>query len=51
VGFGVSSPEQAAWLKPCVDGVVVGSAIVALLQQGGTVSELRRWMEEMKAVL
>jgi tryptophan synthase alpha chain len=51
VGFGVSNPEQAAWLKPCVDGVVVGSAIIARLQQGDTISELGQWMTDMKAVL
>jgi tryptophan synthase alpha chain len=51
VGFGVSNPEQAAWLKPCVDGVVVGSAIIARLQQGDTVADLSRWVADMKAVL
>jgi tryptophan synthase alpha chain len=30
VGFGISTPEQVAWLAPHVDGVVVGSAIVQL---------------------
>lgn len=44
VGFGISTPEQVAWLAPYVDGVVVGSAIVekaarlkgeALLQEIG----------------
>jgi tryptophan synthase alpha chain len=51
VGFGVSGPEQAAWLKPCVDGVVVGSAIVSRIQNGGTVDDLGRWMTDMKAAL
>lgn len=51
VGFGVSNPEQAAWLKPCVDGVVVGSAIVSRIQNGDTVNELGCWMEDMRAAL
>jgi len=35
VGFGISRPEQAAALKGRVDGVVVGTALVAAHQQGG----------------
>jgi tryptophan synthase alpha chain len=36
IGFGVSSPEQARTLGPLADGVVVGSAIVQRIAEGGT---------------
>lgn len=35
VGFGVSNPEQAAQVASMADGVVVGSAIVKLIEQNG----------------
>ena len=35
IGFGVSTPEEARALGPLADGVVVGSAIVQRLAQGG----------------
>jgi len=36
VGFGVSGPEQARRLGPLADGVVVGSAIVRRIAEGGS---------------
>lgn len=42
VGFGVSTPEQAATVARIADGVVVGSALVERLGAGG-VEEARRF--------
>jgi len=35
VGFGIARPEQAAALRGLVDGIVVGSALVAAHHEGG----------------
>jgi tryptophan synthase alpha chain len=51
VGFGVSNPQQASWLRPHVDGVVVGSAIISRLSNGASMPDLDRWIKEMKAGL
>lgn len=36
IGFGISTPEQAAKMAGIADGAIVGSAIVKLLKQYGT---------------
>jgi tryptophan synthase alpha chain len=33
VGFGISTPEQAAEIAPYADGIVVGSAVVKLIEE------------------
>jgi tryptophan synthase alpha chain len=35
VGFGISTPEQAAFVSAVADGVVVGSALIQALDRGG----------------
>ncbi len=35
IGFGISTPEQAAQMASIADGVIVGSAIVKLLEKYG----------------
>jgi tryptophan synthase alpha chain len=35
VGFGVSTPQQAADLARAADGVIVGSALIDALDAGG----------------
>jgi tryptophan synthase alpha chain len=32
VGFGITTPEEAAEIAPCADGIVVGSAFVKLIE-------------------
>ena len=36
IGFGISTPEQAAKMAGIADGAIVGSAIIKLLEQYGT---------------
>ena len=45
VGFGISSPEQAAAVAQSSDGVVVGSAIVRQVETHGTSQELPETIE------
>lgn len=41
VGFGISTPEQAATVGALADGVVVGSALVEALSEGGVEAGVR----------
>jgi len=45
VGFGVSRPEEAAAMARIADGVIVGSAIVQQIEEGGNV---RRFVTSLK---
>ncbi len=40
VGFGISGPEQAKQAAALSDGVIVGSAIVRLIEQNGNPGDL-----------
>ena len=53
VGFGISTPDQAAAMAKQADGVIVGSAIVKLCAQYGraAVSPVRDYVAEMKAAV
>ncbi|MEQ9399256.1 MAG: tryptophan synthase subunit alpha [Longimicrobiales bacterium] len=52
VGFGISTPAQARAVAACADGVVVGSAVVQALDDGGPeaaagfVASLRQGMDD-----
>lgn len=50
VGFGISSPEQAAAVGAVADGVVVGSALIQALERGG-VEEGGRFLGSLRAAL
>lgn len=46
VGFGISSPEQVAAVGEVADGVVVGSALVRLIEERGAGPDLASALEE-----
>ena len=47
VGFGISTPEQAALVADAADGVVVGSALVEAMGRGG-VEEGQRFLRSLR---
>ena len=50
VGFGISTPEQCAQVADCADGVIVGSAIVKLVEQYGEDAgdKIAQYVSQMK---
>lgn len=51
VGFGISTPEQAAQVGRLADGVIVGSAIVRLIETYGGDPALEQHLEQFAAGL
>jgi tryptophan synthase alpha chain len=47
-GFGISTPEQAASVAKLADGVIVGSAIVRLIEEGAGEEGLERYMRSLR---
>jgi len=50
VGFGISTPEQAAAVATVADGVVVGSALLKVLGAEGP-EAAGRWLAELRAAM
>ena len=50
VGFGINTPEQASNISKMADGVIVGSAIVKIIEEHGeNASEaLKEYVSSMK---
>lgn len=50
VGFGINTPEQAAEISKISDGVIVGSAIVKIIEKYGenAANEVYKYVKEMK---
>jgi tryptophan synthase alpha chain len=47
VGFGISTPEQAGAVASLADGVVVGSALVRMIERRATASELEAFARSL----
>jgi tryptophan synthase alpha chain len=50
VGFGISTPEQAAAAATLADGVVVGSRAIQVAEEGGPVA-LHRYVASLRVAL
>ena len=55
VGFGVSTPDQAAQIAAAADGVIIGSALVRIIQSASSreeaVSTVGRFLQEVGAAM
>ena len=51
VGFGISTPKQAAWIAEFADAAVVGSALVQRIEQGRSKSDKVKQAGEFVAQL
>ncbi len=51
IGIGVSSPEQAAEVAEVADGVVVASAIIRRMLEGGGIDDAIDFVAELRAGL
>ena len=47
-GFGISTPEQASAAAKLADGVVVGSAIVRLIEQKADENQLESFARQLR---
>ena len=50
VGFGISTPEQAAQVATLADGVVIGSALIGVLEDEG-VAGVRAFLSSLRAAM
>jgi tryptophan synthase alpha chain len=50
-GFGISTPAQAAAVAKLADGVIVGSAIVRLIEQGAGEEGLERYVKSLREAM
>ena len=51
VGFGISTPEQAAQVGSLANGVIVGSRIVQLLESEDSISRIGAFISELRQAL
>jgi tryptophan synthase alpha chain len=51
VGFGISTPEQAATVAGMAEGVVVGSAIVRLAEQNGSDAQFEDFARSLRGAM
>ncbi|MBI2931097.1 MAG: tryptophan synthase subunit alpha [Planctomycetes bacterium] len=51
VGFGISTPKQARAVASVADGVIVGSALLRIVQQGGGPRDVERFVAAVRQAI
>jgi len=51
VGFGISTPEQAARAAAATDGVIIGSALLKRILQHESEGEIRLWVKSVREAI
>lgn len=51
VGFGISTPDDAARAAASADGVIVGSALLKIIEQGGTAKDVESFVASLRRAL
>ena len=51
VGFGISTPEDAARVAAVADGIVVGSALLKIVERGGSAKDVERFIRSLRRAI
>ncbi len=51
VGFGISTPDDAKRVAATADGVVVGSALLKIVERGGTARDVERFVASLRRAI
>lgn len=51
VGFGISTPDDAAAIAQSADGIIIGSALIRQISRGANPSELAEWVRGFRTAV
>jgi len=51
VGFGISTPEDAARVAQHADGIIVGSALLKIVEKGGSPEDVREFVSALRRAI
>lgn len=51
VGFGISTPEQAATVADVADGVIIGSKIIRLMESDSSLKSVREFVKDVRSAM
>jgi tryptophan synthase alpha chain len=51
VGFGISTPEDAARIAEVADGIIVASALLKLVENGGSAKDVEAFVASLRKAI